>query len=106
MASGRLGTANLAATTITDVYTVPANTLTSCNINICNRNATAAVVRIAISDTSVTQGLDEFIEYDYSLSAKGVLERGGVLLDAAKILTVYSDTANVSVVVTGIEESV
>jgi len=106
MASGRLGAANVAAITITDVYTVPASTLTSCNINICNRNTTEAKIRIAISDTSVTQGTDEFIEYDTSVPGNGVLERTALLLDAGKILTVYSDVSNISAVVMGVEEAI
>ncbi|RLE28788.1 MAG: hypothetical protein DRJ61_15775 [Acidobacteria bacterium] len=106
MASGRLGTADLSAATITDVYTVPSSTLASVNISVCNRNASAVAIRIAVSDTAVTQGNDEFIEYGASIAGNGVLERTGIALDATKIVTVYSDTANVSVVVTGIEEAV
>jgi len=106
MASGRLGTADLSATTITDVYTVPASTLASVNIGICNRNAATVTIRVAVSDTTVTQGADEYIEYETPLGAYGVLERTGIVLDAGKIITVYSDTANVSVVITGIEESI
>ena len=106
MASGRLGTADLAATTITDVYTVPASTLTSCNINICNRNATAIAIRIAVSDTTVTQGVDEFLVYDKSISANDSAQITANTLDATKIITAYSDTANVSIVVMGIEEAV
>jgi len=106
MASGRLGTANLLATTITDVYTVPASTLTSLNVNICNRNNAVARIRIALSSVSVTQGNDEYIEFDTTIEAYGILERTAVLLGAGQILTVYSDIADLSVVATGIEETV
>ena len=106
MASGRLGTADLSATTITDIYTVPASTLASVNVSVCNRNASPVKIRLAISDTTVTQGNDEFIEYDTEIPGNGVLERTGIALDATKIVTAYSDTASVSVVVTGIEEAV
>lgn len=105
MATGRLGTADLSATTVTDVYTVPASTIASMNISVCNRNSTIAKVRLALSDTTVTQGADEYIEYDQAIPANGVLERTGIILDASKIVTAYSDSANVSVVVTGVEES-
>ena len=105
MATGRLGTADLALTTITDVYTVPTSKIASVNISVCNRNSSAIKIRLAISDTTVTQGDDEFIEYDYSLTGNGVLERTGIMLDAGKIITAYSDTLDVTVVVTGIEES-
>ena len=106
MATGRLGVADLSATTITDIYTVPASTIASVNVNVCNRTASTVKVRLALSDTTVTQGNDEFIEYDVSIPANGVLERTAIMMDAGKIITAYSDTANVSVVVTGVEEGV
>jgi len=106
MASGILSTTNLSANVVADVYTVPASTLASVNINVCNRNATAVKIRLALSATSVTQAAGEFIEFDVSIVANGVLERTGVMLNAGKIITAYSDTNNVSVVVTGVEETV
>jgi len=104
--SGILGKIDLSATTITDVYTVPLGILTSCNMNICNRNDTIIKIRIALSAVSITQNNDEFIEYETSIEPYGVLERTAILLGAGVIITAYSDTANVSVIVTGIEESV
>jgi len=104
--SGILGTADLGATTITDVYTVPVGTLSSMNINICNRNATNVLIRLALSDVSVTQAGDEFIEFDTAIEGSGVLERTGIVMEAGKIITAYSDTANVSIVITGIEEAI
>jgi hypothetical protein len=106
MGTGVLGNVDLSATTVTDVYTVPVSTISSVNINVCNRNDTTVLVRLALSDTTGTQDDSEFIEYDTPLIAYGVLERTGVTLNAGKIITAYSDTANVSVVVTGVEESV
>lgn len=105
MASGLLGKANLSATTITDIYTVPVSTLATVNILICNRNSSAVVVRVALSATTVTQAADEFIEYGVTIPANGVLERSGILLQAGKIVTVYSDTANVTAIVNGFEEA-
>jgi len=104
--SGVLGTADLAATTIVDVYTVPIGILSSVNVNICNRNTEIVKIRLALSDASVTQDNSEFMEYDTAIEGSGVLERTGIALDAGKIITMYSDTANVSVVVTGIEGAV
>jgi len=102
MASGRLGTANLAATTDTTIYTVPASTTSYFIINVCNRNATAVGVRIALADTA-TPGVDEYIEYDAEIPGNCVLERTGLVLDATKQVVVHSDTTNVSVVVYGNE---
>ncbi|RLA01523.1 MAG: hypothetical protein DRQ42_03000 [Gammaproteobacteria bacterium] len=104
MASGRLGAADLAAVTITDVYTVPLGVLTSMNINVCNRNDSIIRIRLAMSSVSGAQANEEYIEYDTTIEPYGVLERTGIALDSGKFITAYSDTANVSVVITGIED--
>jgi hypothetical protein len=102
MATGRLGTADLAAATNTTVYTCPSSTFAVVTLSICNRSASAANIRVAVS-TSATPGNAEFIEFDTSLSAKGVLERTGIVMDAGKLLVVRSSAVDVSAVVYGIE---
>lgn len=105
MASGRLGASDLSATTNTTVYTVPASTLASFCVNICNRNAASISVRLALA-SSGTPSAGEYIEYDSVVPGNGVLERTGLVLDAGKLVVAYSSAANVSVVVVGIEEAV
>ena len=107
MATGRLGTANITTTNATSVYTVPASTFSVVSVNVVNRSSSATVqIRMAIASTS-TPGADEWIEFDSSLVANGVLERTGLVLDAGKILVVQTPTATpaISVVVHGIETS-
>jgi hypothetical protein len=102
MATGRLGIADLSAATLTTVYTVPATTFTVATVSVVNRGATAATIRIALaSSASPTDA--EWLEYDVSLSAKGVLERTGIVMDAAKLLVVRSSATGVNAVVYGIE---
>lgn len=103
MASGRLGASDLSATTNTTVYTVPSGKTASLSISVCNRGVTAVSVRIALSATG-TPSAGEWIEYDVSIPATGVLERSGIVLDTGKLVVAYSSAANVSVVVYGVEE--
>jgi hypothetical protein len=107
MATGRLGTANITTTADTTVYTVPANTFSVVSVNIVNRSSSAsAQIRMAIA-SSATPTTAEYIEYDTSLVANGVLERTGLVIDAGKLLVVQTPTSTptLSVVAYGIETS-
>jgi Fe-S cluster assembly iron-binding protein IscA len=107
MATGRLGAANITTTAATTAYTVPATTFSVVSVNVVNRSSSAAAqIRIAVS-SSGTPGLDEWIEYDSSLVANGVLERTGIVMDAGKYIVVQTPTSTpaLSVVVYGIETS-
>lgn len=104
MATGILGTADLSANTDTTVYTVPASTFAVVTVSVANRSANNRAVRIALSATG-TPGNSEYIEFDSQLIGNGVLERGGIVIDAAKNIVARCDSTDVSVVVYGIETS-
>jgi len=105
MATGRLGVQDLAAAAYTALYTVPADTFSVVTVNMVNRGTSAVSVRIAVTtQTPPSSPLNsEFVEYDLSISGNGVLERTGIVMDAGKIISVYSDGTGVSAMCYGIE---
>ena len=106
MASGILGATDLSANSDTSVYTVPASTYSVVTVSVCNRHATnTASVRLACA-TSGTPGAADYIEYDVSVGPNGVLERTGIVGQAARQVIVRSDHASVTAVVMGIETAV
>jgi hypothetical protein len=105
MATGRLGVADLSAGgTGTVVYTCPSNTFAVVTVSICNRGSSAANIRVALSSSSSPVD-SEYLEFDTVLSAKGVLERTGIVLDAGKLLVIRSSATGVNAVAYGIETS-
>jgi hypothetical protein len=107
MATGRLGTADLAATTYTTLYTVPADTFSVVTVNLLNRGSTAVTARIAVTTTAGPSAPNnaDFIEYDVSISGNGVLERTGIVMDAGKIISVYAGNTGIAAMCYGIETS-
>ena len=105
MATGRLGAANLLAATNTTVYDCPDSTFAVVTLSVCNRSASAVTIQVAIclAATAATPSDSEYIEYDVSLSSKGVLERTGIVMAADQRLVVRSSAIGVSAVVYGIE---
>lgn len=103
MPSGILGQSAPAATTNTTVYTVPSGKVATFNINFVNRGSSSATVRLAIASTG-TPADSEWIEYDSTVPANGVLERTGIVAQAAERVVAFASTANTSINVYGYEE--
>jgi hypothetical protein len=103
MASGKLGTADIAASTLTTVYTVPSNKTASFSVTFCNRSSGAISIRLAESVTS-TPALSEYIVYDRIIEPNGEYERTQRVLDTGKLVVVYVSNVGISVNVVGIEE--
>lgn len=102
MSSGRLGKAALAAAINTDLYTVPAATVATINVEFCNRTAADIPIRFAVRNGAVADS--DWLEYDSPLPANGVIVRSNIVVSAGEIVTAYAAVAGVSVRVHGFEE--
>ena len=106
MASGILGSTDLSANSDTSVYTVPSSTYSVVTVSVSNRQATnTANIRLAIG-TSGSPGASDYLEYDVAVGPNGVLERTGIVAQAARQVIVRSSQASVTAVVMGIETAV
>lgn len=101
--SGLMGKASLAANADTDLYTVPAGKVATANVSLCNRGAAEAKVRIAVRNGALSNS--DYLEYDVTLPANGVLERTQIAMSAGEIITVRSTVASVSARAHGFEET-
>lgn len=107
MAIGKLSSIDITAqNTNFTAYEVPSGNQATVSLNIVNRNATNANLRVALSETS-TPTDDDWIEYDRVVLAAGnePYYRPGIVLGAGQFLVVFSSQANMSAVVWGFEES-
>jgi hypothetical protein len=104
MASGKLGSATLAANADTTVYTVPASTVATINVAIVNRGSGDATINVAIAPTEAPANAD-YIEFGVVIPANGILERTAIVAGAGERVVVRSSTANCSVRVHGFEEA-
>lgn len=102
-----LGQNDLPATTMTDVYTVPASTETVIStIILANRTASAETFRIAIRPNGATLADQHYIAYDVPIAANDSTTLTlGITLDAADVLSVEASAVDISVNVFGAEIS-
>lgn len=101
MASGTLGQASLSAATNTTVYTV-GTTPTVFNVNMVNTTGSPVAVNLAVAASS-TPSAGEYIEFQAIIPANGVLERGGIVATAGKLVVAFASFAGVSINIYGYE---
>lgn len=100
-----LGQAALSATTLTDIYTVPALTqAVISSVIICNRSASAAIFRVSLAVAGAADVSKQYIYYDVTLPGNDTfIATVGITLGAADVLRAYTDSGSVSINVVGVE---
>lgn len=94
-----LGQVAPAATTETDLYTVPASTETIVSsLVVANRANTSATYRISVSNNGAATATKDYLVYDATINPNSVVALTlGITMDATDKIRVYSSTANLSV---------
>lgn len=102
-----LGQSAPAATTDTNVYTVPAATeAVISTVFVCNRGTDPATYRIAVRPNGAALANQHYIAFDVLiLGSTSTAITVGVTMDAADVLTVRASSANLSFNVFGSELS-
>jgi hypothetical protein len=105
MAYKVLGQSAPAATTATNVYTVPSATeAVISTIVIANRAAAAGSFRLSVRPNGATQANQHYLAYDVPIAANDSTTLTlGITMDAADILTFYASSASQSINVFGTE---
>lgn len=100
-----LGQSAPAATTATDVYTVPAATSAVIStIVIANRAATAGTFRLAIRPNGEVLANKHYLAYDVPIGGNDSTTLTlGLTLDAADVITFYASSADMSINISGSE---
>lgn len=102
-----LGQNALAATTDTNVYTVPSATEAILStVVVANRGTVSATYRLAVRPDGATLDPKHYIAYDVTIAANDSTTLTlGIAMNAADIFYAYASNANLSVNVFGAEIS-
>jgi len=93
-----LGQTSPAATTNTDLYTVPAgNSAIASTLAVCNQNSSAITYRVAARKSGAALSTNHYIIYNSTIPANDTVTLTfGMSLSATDVITIYANTASVS----------
>lgn len=102
-----LGQSNPAATTLTDIYTVPAATsVIVSTITVANRSAVATSFRISVAIAGAADANQQYIAYDVPINGNETISLTiGVTLAATDKVRVYATLATLSFNIFGVEKT-
>lgn len=92
-----------AATTLTDVYEVPADQRGTVQVVACNRGSTA-VIRLSHAISGAADSDEQYLLFDLSLAGGETRVTSKFIVGAGDILRAYSDTGDVAFNINGIIE--
>jgi hypothetical protein len=95
----------LAATTLTDVYTVPAGkSVIVSTVFMCNRSVAAVAVRLAVAVAAAADDDKQYLYYDLPIPGNESLAvTAGIALSAGDIVRAHAGSADISVNLFGSE---
>jgi len=98
---GRLGEVDISARTNTLLYANTSRLWFKATVSIVNRNDEDVKIRLALVTGSQASDLTDaqWIEYDTTIRANGMLERSGISVQKGSCLVGYSNKGNVNFVV-------
>ena len=102
-----LGQANPSATTLTDLYTVPAaTTATASTLAICNRTSSTITVRVSVAVAGASDDVKQYLLYDRKiLKNDSEFLTIGITLAATDVVRVYTSALGASFNLFGVEIS-
>lgn len=102
-----LGQEALGATTLTDLYTVPASTSAVVStVVVCNRGGSDTTFRLSVADAGAADTTKQYLYYDTVLRANTSFAiTCGLTLEATDVIRAYAGNGNVSVNIFGVEVS-
>jgi hypothetical protein len=103
IANKLLGQSKPAATTPTDLYTVPASTQANLNLFVANQEQAGDTIRVSLALAGLALESKQYIVYDVSIAANSVYKITGISLAATDKLRVYSTNGTCSFTATGVE---
>jgi len=99
-----LGQSKPAATNVTDLYTVPANTQAEANLFICNQNSSASdKYRVALRLGGEALDVKQYIAYDNEIQSGSTIIFSGLALNGGDVVTIRSLNGDVSFNLVGLE---
>lgn len=102
-----LGQADLAATTLTDVYQVPMSTAAVLSsVVFCNRTSAAKTLRLSVAVAGAADVNKQYLSYDAPLDPYAtVAVQLGITLGPTDVVRAYASATGVSVNVFGSEKA-